>query len=37
MTIKGDENRGSRVQEKMKMEMKKLMKIKYTLDTTEIE
>lgn len=29
--------RASRVQEKMKMEMKKLMKIKYTLDTTEME
>ena len=37
MTIKGDKNRASRVQEKMKMEMKKLMKIKYTLATTEIE
>lgn len=37
MTIKGDEMRASRVQEKMKMEMKKLMKIKYTLDTTEME
>lgn len=37
MTIKGDENTASRVQEKMKMEMKKLMKIKYTLDTTEID
>ena len=37
MTIKGDKNRASRVQEKMKMEMKKLMKIKYTRATTEIE
>lgn len=37
MKIKGDENRANRNLEKNENVNKKVIKIKYTLDTTEIE